>query len=151
MSSVTKPEIESDLLPAYYREATGSFMKRAQLRDPEYRHRWVKISPHNQLIKSWKGWRPVEDAKELERLGLGDLLHTATGRARYMDTELWRMPRRVADAVRSHIARTTYERKGAAASELAALAQDTRGRSNNTVQPFSSIKTEGAPAPRKGE
>lgn len=137
---VREVKSDEDLLPAYYREGYSDFMKRAQARDPENRHRWCHISLKNQSLKKWKGWSPINDKAELLRLGLEDLIN-GRGRAQYMDVELWRMPMGVAKAIRKHQGERLARKSKAVRAALDAMADDTAGRTSGRVVPF--LQTEG--------
>lgn len=122
-------------LPPYYQGGFVDFMKQAQARDPENRHRWVNVNKRNQVLKVWKGWEPCTDREKIKRLGL-ELLINAVGRAQYMDTELWTMPRALAVRIRSKIAADGAEKSAAQRIALDAMAEDTKGRSKGAVIPF---------------
>lgn len=122
-------------LPPFYRSGYADFMQEAQKRDPEHRHRWVNVSPKNQHLKILKGWEPVEDKTVLAKLGL-DKLIAANGRARWSDTELWRMPIRRAIAIRKHIDKDTVARSQSARAAFDAMKDETKERSKGAVVPF---------------
>jgi hypothetical protein len=122
-------------LPPFYSESYSDFMKRAQAQDPEYRHRWVNVSPRNQVLKGWKGWKPLVDKAELTRLGLSDLINQR-GRAQWMDVELWRMPTEVFKLIRKSLDKKLANRSKAARMALDASAQDTAGRTGGKAVPF---------------
>lgn len=147
------------LLPPYYKRGKKSFMKVAQERDPDFVHKWVNISARNQQMKIWKGWIPVEDPEELKRLGLFGIVFKANGRARWMDTELWRMPKDVAAAIKETSEEELAEQSSSQRAALDAMAEETTGRSRGKAIPF--ITTGGggdvfdrtpvaAPATKKG-
>lgn len=119
-------------LPPYFTEGQTSFMKRAELLDPEHAHRWINVNTANQVEQAWKGWEPVEDKDELVRLGLGALIHVS-GRARYHDVELWRMPMARAEAIREFNHEKLVDRSTSVKNQLAELAADTAGRSGGKV------------------
>lgn len=138
--------IEADraILPPFYREGFSNFMKRAQHVDPAHFHHWVNVNRHNQHLKKWKGWEPVEDKETLKKLGLDTLLNSKN-RAQHMDVELWRMPVAVGLAIRRAIARQGAERSESLKQGLEAMAEDTRGRSKGKAIPYMSttqVKTD---------
>jgi hypothetical protein len=122
-------------LPVFYRQGFTDFMAQAQRLDPENRHRWVHVSVKNQHLKVLKGWTPVEDREKLTRLGLTHLV-TANGRARWMDLELWTMPRARAERIRRHISEETRKRSASTRAAVDAANAETTGRSKGTVKPF---------------
>lgn len=124
-----------ETLPTFYREGFISFMKEAQKRDPEFRHKWIRVSSQNQHLKALKGWEPVEDPKILERLGLASL-RTSNGRARWSDTELWRMPIGRSRLISKHLSAVTAARSQSAKAAMEDVAADTKGRSRGKVVPF---------------
>ncbi len=123
------------VLPPFYSESYSNFMKKAQADDPENRHRWVNVSPRNQVLKIWKGWNPLTDKTELTRLGLGQLINQR-GRAQWMDVELWRMPRRTFELIRKSLDEKLARKSSAARAALDAQADDTAGRSRGKAVPF---------------
>jgi hypothetical protein len=138
----TRPDIEPAAvasgeakLPPFYSESYSDFMKRAQSMDPEYRHRWVNVSPRNQVLKVWKGWKPVTDKAVLTRLNLADLINQR-GRAQWMDVELWRMPTAVFKLIRKSLDEKLANKSQAARLALDASAADTAGRSGGKAVPF---------------
>ena len=122
-------------LPPFYSGAYKNFMRNAQARDPEFDHFWVKVSARNEMLKQAKGWEPVEDAKELERLGLSRLKH-ANGRARSIDVELFRRRKEVGALVRKEHARLVGEKSASMKAALEAMSDDTVGRTRGKVVPF---------------
>ena len=122
-------------LPPFYNESYSDFMKKAQGLDPSHRHRWVNVSPRNQVLKVWKGWEPVTDKNELLRLGLGQLINQR-GRAQYMDVELWRMPTATYHLIRKSLDEKLARKSSAARAALDAQAQDTAGRTRGKAVPF---------------
>lgn len=139
VSAIAKGQVE---LPAFYSGGYKHFMDRAAKLDPEYDHFWVKVSARNEMFKEMKGWVPVEDKAELKRLGLERLTKLApNGRARYGDTELWRRPKAVGDLVRKRHAELVAEKSSSMAAALAAMADDTAGRTRGQVVPFISTGT----------
>lgn len=133
---------DASLLPPFYRDGYQDFMARAQSLDTENVHYWVKKSGPNQAIKLAKGWKPVEDKKELERLGLGMLIQ-ANGRALHIDVELWRRPRKVSEAVQRLHLKQVAAKSAALKATLEAMADDAAGRSRGKVIPFISTGTAG--------
>lgn len=147
------------ILPPFYQRGSKSFMKVAQQRDPEYVHKWINISPRNQQMKLWKGWIPLEDPEVLARIGLGGLPKQPNGRVRWMDTELWRMPKDVAAAIHDQNEEDLAEKSSSQRAALDALAEETAGRSRGGAIPFISTGGGGdifdrtpvaAPEPKKG-
>jgi len=148
-------------LPPFYSESYSDFMKRAQALDPEHRHRWVNVSPRNQVLKVWKGWKPLTDKAELSRLGLADLINQR-GRAQWMDVELWRMPTDVFKLIRKSLDEKLANRSQAARLALDASAVETAGRSGGKAVPFMTTGQDSpgevldrtyvpAPTPEKGK
>lgn len=122
-------------LPPFYQAGFTNFIARAQELDKEHTHFWVHVNQTNQAIKLSKGWAPVEDEGELKRLGLGALVQ-ANHRARYVDTELWRRPRRVSEAVQKLHVEQVASKSAALKATLEAQAEDAAGRSRGEVVPF---------------
>lgn len=122
-------------LPTFYRTGFSSFMKEAQKRDPENRHKWVRKSTRNSHLKVLKGWLPVEDAAVLKTLGLSHLI-AANGRATWDDLELWRMPEKRARAINKHISNITAARSQSAKAAMESIVADTKDRSKGKVVPF---------------
>ena len=133
---------KKNLLPPFYQTGQNDFMARAQRKDTEFRHRWVNISPRNQHMKLYKGWKPLEDVERLKALGVGNLIH-ANGRARWMDTELWVMPMEVYRLVRETINQRTSDQSRSQREALDAMAEDVKGRTRGMVQPYVSKGTAG--------
>ena len=122
-------------LSTFYRTGFSNFMKDAQKRDPEHRHKWIRKSPRNQHLKLLKGWTPVDDKAVLASLGLGHLIG-ASGRATWDDLELWRMPIRRALAIRRKISSDTAARSQSAKAAMESIVADTKDRSKGKVVPF---------------
>lgn len=125
---------EQVTLPPYYRDPAGSFKKTAQRLDPDHTHRWVKVGAENEMDRASKGYVPVEDKEELQRLGLGSLI-CANGRARSGELELWRRPRAMSDAIKKHLQEKSAEKSTLLRSQLEALQMETIGRSGGKVVP----------------
>lgn len=133
-SEVKKGKIE---LPIYYRKGFTNFMEEAQKRDTEFTHYWVKwTSTKNLHMKKMKGWEPLTDSKEIERLGLKTLATGPNGTARWDDLELWRRPREVTDLVIQMHAEAVAERSASARAALDAVIHETKDRSRGAVRPF---------------
>lgn len=127
-------------LPPYYNSAgILGILKRAQKLDPEWRHRMVKASPHNQVVAREKGWVPLEDKELAKRLGFSGEMITAAGRVVFMDCELWRMPMQLAEKIRAHISQKTANRRKAAMKEFDAMAAEVKGRTHGLVEPFAQV------------
>ena len=123
------------LLPPYYRTGYTTFMRRAQSLDPEYKHFWVNKFDRNQHIRIYQGWLPLEDRQRLEDLGVGNLIK-ATGRATWMDVELWRQPLDVNRAVRRAEDEKLAEQSAGMRAALDADADEVAGRTGNRAIPF---------------
>lgn len=142
-AEVRAAEVREETLPAYWQAGIADFLGRVQAMDPEYRFRWIQISPKNQQMKRMKGWEPLEDAKRIARYGFDPILINARGRVQWMDTELWCMPTRRAELIRKHISDRLARRSASVRATLDALADDVAGRSGNRVIPFVSTGTPG--------
>lgn len=122
-------------LPAYFDSGITAVFEEAMRRDTEHAHYWIKSEDANRQTRRAMGWSPLEDKETLKRLGLGDLIG-ADGRAHYMDTELWRMPREMQDAIHEAQSERQAQRSDAIRATLAAMGDDTKGRSKNAVVPY---------------
>jgi hypothetical protein len=139
MSEVTK-ETKIVELPPRYRSSAHSLLKTAEKLDVGYRHRWVLKTKTgiNEQMKRWGGWEPIEDKERLKRIGLGGLIQ-ATGRATWMDTELWAMPLEVAARIREERAKDGEAKIDTGHSETQTEFNDIIGRTGAKVQPFIKI------------
>lgn len=135
--SITAGQLQ--LPPFYNNSGIVGLLKRAQERDPEWRHRMVNRHPANQAFARDKGWVPIEDAKLAEKLGFPKEMINGAGRIYFMDCELWRMPVAVANMVREHLNEKYLTKRKSAMKEFEAVADDVRGRSGGKVDPFASL------------
>jgi len=133
------PRVEE--LPPRYKAAAHTLLKEAEKLDVGFRHRWVlkTKSGINEQMKRWGGWEPLEDKERIKRIGLGGLV-SATGRATWLDTELWAMPVGRADLIRAEHTRQLDEQMHTKREETAAEFADIQGRTAAKVRPF--IKTD---------
>jgi len=143
MATEEKTTIETKVeeLPPRYKSSAHSLLKDAEKKDVGYRHRWIlrTKSGINEQMKSWGGWEPLEDKERIKRIGLGGLIST-TGRATWMDTELWVMPLERANLIRAEGNRILDEQMHIKREETAAEFSDIQGRTGAKVRPF--IKTD---------
>jgi hypothetical protein len=128
-------------LPPRYRAAAHTLLKEAEKKDVGYRHRWIlkTKSGINEQMKAWGGWEPLEDKERLKRIGLGGLIG-ATGRAVWLDTELWTMPMERAELIRANNNQTLNDQLHVKREETEAEFADIQGRTAAKVRPF--IKAE---------
>ncbi len=131
-----------NVLPPFYQKGGQNFMKRAQSRDKDFRHRWVNKHPRNQHMKIYKGWRPLENKEKLVELGLGNLIGT-NGRAVWMDVELWTMPMEVYKLIRAELDERLAAQSTSQREALDAMADDVTGRSRGMAVPFVSTGSTG--------
>ena len=143
MSAETKnPTVESPLkieaLPPRFRGAVHTILKEAEKKDVGYCHYWVRktASGSNEKLKRWSGLEPLEDKERLKKIGLGHMINAGTGRATWMDTELWVMPlsmKKNIQALRNQQLDAQRQEKRA---ETAAEFADIQGRTAAQVRPF---------------
>jgi len=141
---------KEEALPPYWDSGPTELMGRVENLDPDLRFYWVKVSAHNQQLKRYQGWEPVEFNRNdpasmalLARYGFDEILLNAKGRIQWMDTELWAMPKRRNEAIRAQINQRLTRRSASVRATLDALAEDTKGRSRNRVIPFVTSGTPG--------
>ena len=123
------------VLPAYFDQGMIALLDEAARRDQGYAHYWIKSDPENRQVRRAMGWEPCEDKELLERLGLHDLIRN-DGRAHYMDTEMWRMPQEMQDAIHSAQSARQGERSDATRKSLEAMGADAKGRTAGAVDPY---------------
>lgn len=142
-AEVRAAEAREERLPAFYEAGIADFLGRVETLDPEYRFRWIQVSPKNQQLKRMKGWEPLEDRERIVRYGFDPILINRAGRVQWMDTELWYMPRARAELIRKHINDRLARRSSSVRATLDAMAEDVKGRSRNRVIPFVNSGTPG--------
>jgi len=137
-------------LPPYWDTGGMDVMGRVEGMDPEYAFYWVKTSAHNQQLKRYQGWEPLEfdrssqaDMARLARYGFDVALLNAKGRIQWMDTEVWRMTRRRNQMIRRSINDRLANKSASVRATLDAQAEEIAGRSRNRVIPFVSSGTPG--------
>ena len=119
-------------LPAYFDQGMTAVFEEAIRRDVGFAHYWIKADKENRQVRRAMGWTPCEDRALLERLGLGDMIE-ADGRAHYMDTELWRMPAEMQDAIHEAQGQRLASRSDALRRTLEAMGEDAKRRTNGAV------------------
>lgn len=97
--------------------------------DPDYTFWGIHINPNRQYAMRLKGWRFVDNAAYAQRIrpdGLYKSMTQPTGRIRYMDLELARLPKVINDRLRAERLHGQQERAATSRETLAANIDDTR-------------------------
>lgn len=132
-------------LPAYFDYGFGAVMKEAQKRDQTHAHYWIKITKDgsNEQVRAAMGWEPCDDPEVIKTLGLEHLAkNSPTGRPRFMDVELWRMPREMQAAIHEVIDQRISERNRSVKAGLEAMADEAKGKTKGGVNTFISTGDE---------
>jgi hypothetical protein len=129
------PKKKKIALPAYFDAGMVAVFNEAARRDVGYAHYWIKAEANNRQVRRSMGWTPCEDAALLKSLGLGDLIE-ADGRAHFMDTELWRMPLEMQEAIHTAQGERLAAQSDAVRKSLDAMGEEAKGRSKGAIMPY---------------
>lgn len=140
-ATVTQPEPK---LPQFWQTGYSDILDVANFERvfPDLRFRWVKLSKegYNQQRKRHQGWRPFDDPAKIARLrkecDLESTILTAANTIKWMDTELWFMPKNVNDLIRRHINDRLARRSSSVRAALEVMADEAAGRSRGKLIPF---------------
>ena len=122
-------------LPAYFDQGIVAALDKAAARDVGYAHFWIKANAENRQVRREMGWEPAEERALLESLGLKDMIRE-DGRAHYMDTELWRMPLTLQEAIHEAQDQRLADKSAGLRKALDAMAAEAEGRSKGAVIPY---------------